>query len=237
LLTEPDCEPAIASAIAFLAGSREPFALLWLDVMHRRFGIAPFADALRRFDRVLAERPKELPLLRVFRRMADRDNPLRLEDMDAVTHPSDRLVVCALYCDRLRLSPSFFTEMLDKAANAGGYYLTHALLAVIWMREYGGGSELPAAFLENLYRASAALVGADAGTVSDLQLEAAAFLHLAGQGARVDRTFIDSVLGTQQRDGGWGRSRDGRSDWHATILALLLLLHVQARSPHSRSAT
>jgi hypothetical protein len=227
LLTEKDWQDAIATAIAFFARSREPFALLWLDVMHRRFGIPQFADALQRFDRVLAEQPQQLPLLRVFRRMADRDNPLLLDDMDAVTHPSDRLVVCALYCDRLGLSPSFFIEMLDKAANAGGYYLTHALLAVIWMREYGAEAELPAAFVENLYRANAALINADARTVSDVKLEAAAFLYFAGQGGRVDGTFIESVLRTQQRDGGWGKSRNGTSDWHATILALLLLLHVR----------
>jgi hypothetical protein len=227
LPTEQDWRNAVATAIGFFAGSRDPFALLWLDVMHRRFGIAPFADALQRFDRVLAERPAELPRLRVFRRMADRDNPLRLEDMDAVTHPSDRLVVCALYCDRLGLSPSFFSEMLDKAADAGGYYLTHALLAVIWLREYGGDLELPAAFVENLYGANAALISADARTVSDVKLEAAAFLHFAGQGARVDRAFVESVLRTQQRDGGWGKSRGGHSDWHATILALLLLLHAR----------
>jgi hypothetical protein len=95
------------------------------------------------------------------------------------------------------------------------------------MREYGGDVELPAAFVENLYRANAALISADATTVSDMKLEAAAFLHFAGQGARVDRTFVESVLLTQQRDGGWGKSGDTRSDWHATILALLLLLHVR----------
>jgi hypothetical protein len=226
--TEQDRQDAIAAAIGYFAGSREPFALLWLDVMHRRFGIAPFADALQRFDRVLAEAPNEVPLLRVFRRMADRNNPLRLEDMDAVTHASDRLVVCALYCDRLGLAPSFFADMLEKAAKAGGYYLTHALLAVIWMREYGGDMQLPADFVENLYRANAALISADARTVSDVKLEAAAFLHLAGQGARVERAFVESVVRTQQRDGGWGNARDGRSDWHATILALLLLLHVRS---------
>jgi hypothetical protein len=227
LPTEQHWRDAIAAAIGFFAGSREPFALLWLEVMHRRFGIPQFADALQRFDRVLAERPKELPRLRVFRRMADRDNPLQPEDMDAITHPSDRLVVCALYCDRLGLSPSFFAEMLDQAAKAGGYYLTHALLAVIWMREYGRDVELPAAFVENLYRANAALISADARSVSDVKLEAAAFLHFAAQGALVDRTFVESVLQTQARDGGWGKSRDGRSDWHATILALLLLLHAR----------
>jgi hypothetical protein len=88
-------------------------------------------------------------------------------------------------------------------------------------------AELPAAFVDDLYRANAALISADATTVSDLKLEAAAFLHLAGQGARVDRTFVECVLRTQAGDGGWGKSRDGRSDWHATILALLLLLHAK----------
>jgi hypothetical protein len=229
LPTERTLENAVANAIGFFADSREPFALLWLDVMHRRFGIEPFADALSRFDSVLGTRPKESSLLRVFRRMAARDNPLLLEDMDAVTHPSDRLVVCALYCDRLGLSPSFFTGMLEQAVQAGGYYLTHALLAVIWMQEYGGELGLPAELVDNLYGANAALISAEPRTVSDLKLEAAAFLQLAGQGARVDRAFVDSVLLTQQRDGGWGKTRDGLSDWHATILALLLLLHLGPR--------
>jgi hypothetical protein len=219
---------AVSNAIGFFAGSREPFALLWLDVMHRRFGLEQFADALQRFDQVLAEQPKELPLLRVFRRMADYDNPLRLEDLDAVEHPSDRLVVCALYCDRLELPPSFFAGMLEKAVSAGGYYLTHALLAVIWLRQYGRDFALPDAFVENLYRANAALVNDDPRTVSDVKLEAAALLHLAGQGARVDRAFVESVILTQDRKGGWGNTRDGRSDWHATILGLLLLLHVRS---------
>jgi hypothetical protein len=229
LPSERTLEKAVVNAIGFFSDSREPFALLWLDVMHRRFGVEPFADALSRFDSVLATRPKEASLLRVFRRMAARDNALRVEDMDAVTHPSDRLVVCALYCDRLGLSPPFFVGMLEQAVQAGGYYLTHALLAVIWMREYGGELGLSAELVDNLYRANAALISSEPTTVNDLKLEAAAFLELAGQGARVDRAFVDSVLLTQQRDGGWGKSRDGRSDWHATILGLLLLLHVRSR--------
>ena len=226
--TDKALQSAVANAIGFFAESREPFALLWLDVMHRRFGIPEFADALLRFDQVLAAQPKPLPLMRVFRRIADFDNPLRLEDMDAVEHPSDRLVVCALYCDRLELPLSFFAGMLDKAVNAGGYYLTHALLAVVWIRQYGRDLSLPDAFVENLCRANAALVNDHPKTVTDVKLEAAAFLHLAGQGARVDRAFVESVIATQDRKGGWGKTRDGGGDWHATVLALLLLLHVRA---------
>ena len=90
--------------------------------MHRRFGIKEFADALPRYDRVLIEQPEQAPLRRVLRRFADRDNPLQPDDWDAVTLQSDRIIVCALYCDRLGL-PRSFPEMLDKAASAGGTIL------------------------------------------------------------------------------------------------------------------
>lgn len=224
--TGKDSRAAVASAIGFFESSREPFALLWLHVIHRRFGIEQFADALRRFDERLAEKPKELPLLRVFRRMADYDNVLLAEDLDAVSHLSDRIVVCALYCDRLDL-PRSFPEVLEKAARAGGYYLTHVLLASIWIREYGCELPLRSGFMNDLYDANAAIVNDDPTTVTDLKLEAAAFLYLAGQGSRVDDAFVESVIATQNDDGGWGRSRDRQdvSDWHATILGLLLLLH------------
>src|SRR4030042_7015211 len=67
-------QPAIANAIAFFEESGEPndpYALLLLDVMHRRFGIAAFADALQRYDQMLVVRPHQVPLLRGSRRPAD----------------------------------------------------------------------------------------------------------------------------------------------------------------------
>ena len=78
-----------------------------LDVMHRRFGIDEFADALKRYDEVLAEQPEQAPLWRVLRRIADRNNPLQPDDWDAVSKHTDRILVSALYCDRLDLPPSF----------------------------------------------------------------------------------------------------------------------------------
>jgi hypothetical protein len=230
LQTEQHLHAAVASAIRFFAGSREPFALLWLDVMHERFGIEEFADALRRFDEVLTEQPKQLPLLRVFRRIAAHDNVLRAEDMDAVQHLSDRMVVTALYSDQLQLPPSF-PEVLAKATTAGGYYVTHALLASIWIREHGREAALRDELIESVYSANAALIDSDPKTVTDVKLEAAAFLYLAGQGVRVTDAFVASVVANQNRDGGWGQARDrhDRSDWHATVLGLMLLLHVESR--------
>jgi hypothetical protein len=118
--------------------------------------------------------------------------------------------------------------MLQQAANLGDYMLPHVLLAWIWIQENGCEVSLPDGFVENLYIANAALIGTDP-VVNDLELEAAAFLCLAGQGALVDDAFVDRVIEVQNADGGWLFSSDtpSVSDWHTTILGLLLLLHVE----------
>lgn len=228
--TQEDLNTAVANAIDFFKDSREPHALLWLAVMHRRFGVPEFADALQRYDAVLIEQPEQAPLRRVLRRFADRDNPLRPEDWDAVTLQSDRLLVCALYCDRLGL-PASFPEMLQKAASAGGYYLTHVMLTWCWVKDNGCGLALPEGFMDGVFRASASLINDDPKTVSDLRIEAAAFLHLVGRSELVDDVFIERVMATQNGDGGWGHHLDqqGRSDWHSTVLGLLLLLHLKTQ--------
>ena len=219
---------AVANAIKFFAASREPYALLWLDVMHRRFGISEFADALKRYDQVMSEQPDQAPLRAVLRRIADRDNPVQPEDWEAVSLSSDRILVSALYCDRLGLPPSF-AEVLHKAAKAGGYYLTHVLLAWIWIEENGCALTLPDGFIDDVYTATSAIIYEDPLTLTGLRIEAAAFLYLAGQGARVDGVFVERIIVEQNDDGGWGESSSGQggSDWHSTIVGLLLLLHVK----------
>ena len=224
---KPDLSRAVARAIDFFRDSREPYALLWLDVIYRRFGVAEFADALQRYDQVLAERPEQAPLLRVFRRIADHDNQLQAEDLQKVTNELDLITVPALYCDRLGL-PDDYPATLEKAVSRGGYMLTHVLLALIWIHENGCEVQLPEGFIEEVYHANAALINDDP-VVNDLELEAAAFLYLAGQGALVNYAFVERVIAVQNDDGGWRYSSDvpGESNWHPTILGLLLLLHVR----------
>ncbi len=226
---QPDAlQRAVANAIDFFKESREPYALLWHDVLHRRFGIVAFADALQRYDQMMAVHPEQAPLLRVFRRIADYGNPLQLGDLEAVSVDIDRLTVPALYCDRLGL-PSNYSAMLDEAVRTGRYMLTHALLACIWIQENDREIPLSAESIENIYHANAALINVTDPVVDDLELEAAAFLCLAGQSALVDHAFVDRVIAVQNYDGGWLPSSDtpGNSPWHATVLGLLLLLHVE----------
>jgi hypothetical protein len=232
MLTEAHVRTAVANGINFINRTREPYGLWFLGVIHQRCGVPEFADALERYDEVTAERPKEAPLLRVLRRALDANNPLRPDDWDHVLIPTDRMLVSALYCDRLGLPPSF-AEVLAKAVRTGGYPLTHALLAWVWIQENRCELAVPDGFVEEMYRAVATILEDRPTIVNDLKLEAAAFLCLAREGKRVDPGFVRHVVAIQKTDGGWGKldevdpAKPDESSWHSTILALLLLLHVK----------
>jgi len=226
LHTIPDLELPIKKAIGFLELSNEPHALLWLDVIYRRFQIEEFADSLQRYDHILNELPGEQLQLNVFRRIADYDNPIQQRDLERFVG-LDRLVVPALYCDRFGISDDY-AKLLENNVSFGEYELTHVLLAVIWMQDNGCELPLSDSSIRNIYRANAALINNDS-VVDDLELEAAAFLYLAGQGGLVQDFFIERVIAAQNGDGGWNISGDDKEDsgWHPTVLGLLLLLHVE----------
>jgi len=231
MLTETDVRTTAANAINFLNRVREPHALLFMGLIHRRCGVEEFADCLERYDAVLPEHPDRAPVLRVFRRMFDANNPLDPDDWEHVTIQTDRLLVTALYCDRLGLPPAF-DAVLARAVSQGGYAATHALLAWIWIRENGCELTVPDGFVEDMYRTVAAIIDEDPTSVNDIKLEAGAFLCLARESARVDHDFVRRVIRFQNDDGGWGVPAEGagnpdESSWHSTILALIIVLHVR----------
>lgn len=231
MLSDAEVRTTVANAIAFLQKTREPHALLFMGLIYRRFGVAEFADAPKRYDEVLPEHPDRAPVLRVFRRMFDAGNPIQPEDWQHVTIQTDRLLVSALYCDRLGL-PESFAEALGRAVSQGRYAATHALLAWVWVQENRCRLAVPDGFLEQMYGTVAAIIDEDPTTVNDIKLEAGAFLCLAHQVARVDLGFVRRVVAFRNADGGWGRPVEGAGDpnessWHSTILALMILLHVR----------
>lgn len=233
MLTEEQVRTAVAKGIAFLNGTREPYGLWFMSMMHRLFGVREFADALKRYDEVVAERPAaEAAVLRVLRRLNDANNPLKPDDWDHVQILTDQLLACALYCDRLGLPPAY-AEALEQGVRSGGYHATHVLLAWIWLRDNRCRLAVREGFEEDMYRANAAILEERLLAVNDLKLEAAAFLCMARQGGRVDPRFVAEVVSIQRADGGWGKldtpdpANPEESSWHSTTLALLLLLHVK----------
>jgi len=220
--TQTNYSISVVNAINFFEQSTEPEAMLWLDVMHRRFGIEEFANALQRFDQLLYSYPDQSSVTRLFRRIADYHNPIHAEDLWKVKSDLDIITIPALYCDRLDL-PSDYSMVLEEGVSHGDYQLTHVLLAWIWIQENGCELELPDGFIEDMYNANAALINTDP-IVTDLELEAAAFLCLAGQSELIDDSFIERVIASQDIDGGW---EGANARWHTTILGLLFLLHVE----------
>src|SRR5215207_376936 len=126
MLTEEQVRTAVANGVRFVNRTREPYGLWFMGMMHRLFGTPEFADALKRYDEVVAERPSEAPRLRVLRRLNDADNPLRPDDWDSVQIHTDRILAAALYCDRVGFPPTY-AATLEAGVKAGGYHATHVL--------------------------------------------------------------------------------------------------------------
>ena len=212
----------VSKTINYFMTSTEPGAMLWLDVIHRRFGIDEFTNALEAFEQTMLWSPSDESYLNMFRRMADYDAQINSVELGRVTNELDLITLPALYCDQLDL-PANYSSLLIEGVNDGGYKLTHVLLAWIWLQENGGEVEFPEGFVEDMYLANAALINTDS-TITDIEMEAAAFLCLAGQNDLVDKSFMDQVIANQESDGSWGGTS---KPWHTTILGLLYLLHME----------
>lgn len=227
-----EIEDAIEKAIpVFDEGSGDPYAFLFLDVLYRRFGIIDFADSLERYDQVEPVVESDKSLLRLFRRIADYDTPWSIEDFTAVTSVYDMITLPALYCDLLGDDgppPDQYFSMLNSSVYGESYKVTHVLLALIWMQENDCDMELPDGFVEKVYSRNLALIDDEDPTVYDIELEAAAFLCLAGQRDLIDNKFVRLVIDQQREDGSWGVTGDKTDDrWHTTVLGLTFLLHLE----------
>jgi hypothetical protein len=221
---DDELEVAINNAITYLEQTNEPFALLMLNVIYRQFGIQEFKDTLQRYDEILSSCSHSI--MKLYRRIADYNNTVDETDFKAIVEQEDTITIPALYADQ-RSPSSNYPKVLMDAKDRGGYMMTHALLATIWLQENNCNISLPENFIETLYYDTAALTESDL-PVTDVALEAAAFLYEAGQGNLVYPDFAENVITTQNPDGGWSLSSDtpSGSNWHPTILALMMLLHV-----------
>lgn len=222
--TNDKLDVAINKAINYITQTQEPYALLLLNVLYRHFGIPEFEDSLQRYDEILSSNPQ--PILKIYRRIAIYNNTIDETDFNAVVNEVDNIVVPALYSNQWNL-PDNYLSVLINAKNNGGYLMTHALLATIWLQENNCNISLPNHYLETLYYDTAALTE-HSQIFTDLALEAAAFLYQAGQGTLVHPDFVENVIEAQNPDGGWSISSDDpNSNWHPSVLALLVLLHVE----------
>ncbi len=237
LRARPDRRQQLDAAYEGLLGyfservrTADPSWLSLFGFMKRRFGAevrlasGDLAHAIR--DGVA--RPE---IYAIMRRIDDPSAAVEKRQIAELAHVVDRITASALHCDRIEV-PADWVEILGKAARAGGYALTHSVLAAEWTVENGcrRRSEIDSlrreqhALLVELIEKRASLQGRFEADV-DLWIEAIAMLYYSGGRSLVRVEWIDEVLERQNADGGWPRSTSQPgSDPHASALAAWVLL-------------
>jgi hypothetical protein len=125
---------------------------------------------------------------------------------------------------------------------AGGYALTHGVLATEWTVENGCRTRADVEALRTdqiawlvtfVQRRHDLKDKFDA--ITDMWIEAVAMLYYIGAGDMARPEWLEEIVRIQNDDGGWSRNPyEGRSDPHATALALWVLLeHLEPDAPRT----
>lgn len=211
--------------------------LLFLDILHRRFGLEEFAGMADEYERLVASMPRPAPDVFSSRRVLDASTRIDPALLKELVSPVNRITHPALHARELPL-PAKYATRLRRATERGGYDLTHAGLALIWLAENEQRTAVEEPFFDEVAAAMAALLDPADG-VDDLEIESATFLHALDRGGLVPRAFIEAVVAAQQEDGGWPSAPGATpptSNDHTSALALWLLLEA-TRPPASKGPT
>lgn len=220
--------PALDSATTFLNQSLDdaPPGLAFAYFLTRRYGVGAFADVPERYDSLLSREPKKggnpPGAVRLFRRLVDPEHPFVEADLAELESAWDRVTVPALYCDQYEW-PASYVEDLERMGSKPGYDVTHAAMALLWMRDNGCDWPVDESVVRSWVDQMASQVREQ--PLGDISYETAAILRHLGHGDRIPSGYADKVLAAQNDDGGWGFSSERpESHWHPTLLALWSLL-------------
>jgi hypothetical protein len=224
-------DAAIDAALAYVSGpdtrSYDMLALLtWVVRMH---GVSlPYSPS----DRLLALTPPagtigyEGVQLRSIRRIYDPLYQLSSADYGQLIS-LDAMTYAAVNCHQFPLDDADMLTWADYSAQ-GGYETTHALLALIWAID--NGCAMPTSYDSDLLDVTVGRVyniaAANVGAMTDLRIEAMAFLAAAGRHDLIQASWVVQLLDAQQ-GGGWKTAPDAVAlHDHPTALALWLLLQL-----------
>lgn len=145
------------------------------------------------------------------------------DPQSVISNQIDDLTVAAALCIEQPLDDTFL-DHYDALMERGGYGPTHLLLAMIMLRTAGCESPLEAHHQEAVLSAVRSEVGIS-GPVTDLELEAAAWLLDWGDTEAIDEALIDRILASQLPDGGWSNGEvESIANWHSTAVGMWFVI-------------
>jgi len=225
-----------------------PSALLTLEPLRIWFGLTQFPDLHQRYRNAIrnGESPglpagRRGPDLRILARLMfatefDPEGRTWEQLMPYMFEAFERrellginlLNIPALYCNDVPY-PTDYMGTLRKGVEMGGYFVTHAALAAMWMRENGCDLPYSPAFFDDVVAGVAAIPDAD-DRVLDVEIEATALLPYLGHRELVSPAFLKAMLAAQREDGGWSvdsANASTPSNWHPSVLALWAILSLE----------
>jgi len=227
--TELERITAGAEALASSLDRIDAASLALVDYVGRRYALSQLSGA-----RVLAEQtidgPAPSPDVALLRALVVPDSPPPTLAGTPESTIGDALSL-ALHCVQRPVGDDYPTRLRGLASD-NGYGLTHAALALGWMRDLGCETAERNELLDEF--ADAMVVQLDqaarSGTVTDLTLELSGFLAYVEGAARFPVGWDDLVLAAQRADGGWGQDGPAtETSWHTTLLALWTVAAVAGR--------
>jgi hypothetical protein len=126
-------------------------------------------------------------------------------------------------CDHMTLPANFWATM-NQNYEAGGYYLTHNVLALSFMKD--NSCTIPQTEADLLSKTLDGMVKMmdDSNTNADLRYEIIAFLGLSGRSDLINGAWLEDVISSQKEDSSWTDDQHPKETDHTTVLALWALL-------------
>ncbi|OFY87615.1 MAG: hypothetical protein A3F72_13545 [Bacteroidetes bacterium RIFCSPLOWO2_12_FULL_35_15] len=147
---------------------------------------------------------------------------------DTFNNPMEQSLIRALLCKEKPVDEKFL-DFLEAQINSGGYQLTHAVIALIWLRE--NQCIINEKRTKGMINTSINLLLELAKKErynTDIGIEAMAVLCYSGNYKKIKPFMISEVLKVQKANGSWAHSPETTiTDEHTTILAFWLLLGVE----------
>jgi len=219
--------------VASKIDSLKPDEFLLFDYLDRRFNLNLFdRKTKKKYIMKWFSADSSRTLLYQFRSLVVESE--HLVDLGLASHPIDSVSLLALNCNKAFDQDAFF-KRLRLHKEKGGYFLTHALLALQWSLDLDCVSETDQRFqqlMSDLQEANLEFAS-NSSAPQDERFEAVCMLYYTRFNNQRIAHFQKEVVEMQLDDGGWASSERSKvRDFHTTTFALWILLEQHTTEQH-----